>query len=131
MTANTSHTMNKTTEASAPTKSKEEVRVGVVHAYSVSADRLMIKFSQVTGSGGPETARILLSVSADAPHFRSAVSMVMMMAHTDHGSKYLAVRYSLPIVLTPVGEPEVNQLLEIGFGGIDPWSALSFNDWPT
>jgi hypothetical protein len=140
MTTTTSHTMKRTTEASAPTLSVSgdpsplsEVKFGVVHAYSVNADRLMIKFGVIPFFAGGETQRILLSVAADAPHFRSAVSMVMMVVHTDQGPKYLTVRYSLPnpIPGVPAPSPEVLQALEIGYGGTDPNSALSFDDWPT
>ena len=141
MTTTTSHTMKRTTEASVPTQGvsppshdphpigQSEVKFGVVHAYSVDADRLMIKFSVIPFFAGPETRRILLSVAADAPHFRSAVSMVMMVVHTDHGPKYLTVRYSAPL-LTPTSGPEVFQALELGYGGADAVSALSFDDWP-
>lgn len=138
MTTTTSNTMKRTTEASVPTLSisadpQSEVKFGIVHAYSVNADRLMIMFSVVPIQAGPETKRILLSVAADAPHFRSAVSMVMMVVHTDHGPKYLTVRYRLPIPGVPVPSPEVFEALEIGYGDVhtDGLSALSFDDWPT
>src|SRR5437899_3665099 len=140
MTTTTSHTMKRTTEASGPTQvvsgnlspsPLSEVKFGVVQAYAVNADRLMLKFSVVPYFMGPETQRILLSVAADAPHFRSAVSMVMMVVHTDHGPKYLTIRYSLPIPGVPAPSPEVHQALEIGYGGQAPGDALSFDEWPT
>jgi hypothetical protein len=134
MTTTTLRTTKRTTEASAPTPDPlSEVKFGAVHAYSVNDNGLMIKFSVVPFFAGPETDRILLSVAADAPHFRSAVSMVMMVVHTDHGPKYLTVRYSTPrsIPGVPAPSPEVFEALEIGYGGTDPASALSFDDWST
>jgi hypothetical protein len=134
MTTTTAHTTRRPTKASAPTPDPlSEVKFGVVHAYSVDDDRLMIKFTVVPFFAGPETDRILLSIAADAPHFRSAVSMVMMVVHSDHGPKYLTVRYSTPrpIPGVPAPSPKVFEALEVGYGGTDAASALSFEDWPT
>ena len=98
----------------------------MVDAYSVDADRLMIKFSVVTGTGGPITGRMLIYAAADAPNFRSWVSMVMIAHQTE---RYLNVRYStsLPIPGVPAPSPEVFQALELGVGN----EALQFDDWPT
>jgi len=128
MTTTTSHTMKRTTEASAPTESVppsplSKVRFGMVDAYSVDADRLMIKFSVVTGTGGPITGRMLIYAAADAPNFRSWVSMVMIAHQTE---RYLTVRYST-VILSPHPNPEVFTALELGVGN----GALSFDDWPT
>jgi hypothetical protein len=128
MTTTTSHTMKRTTEASAPTESVppsplSKVRFGMVDAYSVDADRLMIKFSVVTGTGGPITGRMLIYAAADAPNFRSWVSMVMIAHQTE---RYLNVRYST-VILSPHPNPEVFTALELGVGN----GALSFDDWPT
>jgi hypothetical protein len=123
--------MKRTTEASAPTESVppsplSKVRFGMVDAYSVDADRLMIKLSVVTGTGGPITGRMLIYAAADAPNFRSWVSMVMIAHQTE---RYLNVRYStpLPIPGVPAPSPEVFQALELGVGN----EALQFDDWPT
>ena len=132
MTTTTSHTTKRTTEASAPTQSVSgdpslislsKVRFGMVDAYSVDADRLMIKFSVVTGTGGPITGRMLIYAAADAPNFRSWVSMVMIAHQTE---RYLNVRYST-VILSPHPNPEVFTALELGVGN----GALSFDDWPT
>ena len=128
MTTTTSHTMKRTTEASAPTESVppsplSKVRFGMVDAYSVDADRLMIKFSVVTGTGGPITGRMLIYAAADAPNFRSWVSMVMIAHQTE---RYLNVRYST-VILSPHPNPEVFTALELGIGN----GALWFDDWQT
>jgi len=122
--------MKRTTEASAPTQSVSEepsplskVRFGMVDAYSVDADRLMIKLSVVTGTGGPITGRMLIYAAADAPNFRSWVSMVMIAHQTE---RYLTVRYST-VIPNPHPSPEVFTALELGVGN----GALSFDDWPT
>jgi len=127
MTTTTSHTMKRTTEASAPTESVppsplSKVRFGMVDAYSVDADRLMIKLSVVTGTGGPITGRMLIYAAADAPNFRSWVSMVMIAHQTE---RYLNVRYST-VILSPHPNPEVFTALELGVGV----GALAFDDWP-
>lgn len=96
----------------------------MVDGYSVDADRLMIKLSVVTGIAGPVMGRMLISVAADAPIFRSAVSMVMIAHQVE---RYLNVRYSLPLPGVPVPSPEVFQGIELGVGN----EALQFDDWPT
>ena len=132
MTTTTSHTMKRTTEALAPTQvvsgnpspnPQSKVRFGVVDGYSVDADRLMIKLSVVTGIAGPITGRMLISAAADAPNFRSWVSMVMIAHQTE---RYLNVRYST-VILSPHPNPEVFTALELGVGN----EALQFDNWPT
>jgi len=124
--------MKRTTEALAPTQvvsgdpspnPQSKVRFGVVDGYSVDADRLMIKLSVVTGIAGPITGRMLIYAAADAPNFRSWVSMVMIAHQTE---RYLNVRYST-VILSPHPNPEVFTALELGVGN----GALSFDDWPT
>ncbi len=129
MTTTTSHTMKRTTEASAPTQSVSadpsslsKVRFGVVDGYSVNANRLMIKFSVLTVAGSLGE-RMLIYAAADAPNFRSWVSMVMIAHQTE---RYLNVRYST-VILSPHPNPEVFTALELGVGN----GALSFDDWPT
>lgn len=133
MTTTTSHTMKRTTEASAPTQvvsgdpspnPQSKVRFGTVDAYSVDADRLMIKLSVVTGIAGPITGRMLISAAADAPNFRSWVSMAMIAHQTE---RYLNVRYREPIPGVPQPSPEVFEALELGVGN----EALQFDNWPT
>jgi len=117
--------MKRTTEASAPTESVppsplSKVRFGMVDAYSVDADRLMIKFSVLTVAGSLGER---IYAAADAPNFRSWVSMVMIAHQTE---RYLNVRYST-VILSPHPNPEVFTALELGVGN----GALSFDDWPT
>jgi len=119
--------MKRTTEASAPTESVppsplSKVRFGMVDAYSVDADRLMIKLSVLTVAGSLGE-RMLIYAAADAPNFRSWVSMVMIAHQTE---RYLNVRYST-VILSPHPNPEVFTALELGVGN----GALSFDDWPT
>ena len=126
MTTTTSHTMKRTTEASAPTESVppsplSKVRFGMVDAYSVDADRLMIKLSVLTVAGSLGE-RMLIYAAADAPNFRSWVSMVMIAHQTE---RYLTVRYST-VILSPHPNPEVFTALELGVGV----GALAFDDWP-
>jgi hypothetical protein len=119
--------MKRTTEASAPTESVppsplSKVRFGMVDAYSVDADRLMIKFSVLTVAGSLGE-RMLIYAAADAPNFRSWVSMVMIAHQTE---RYLNVRYST-VILRPQPNPEVFTALELGIGN----GALWFDDWQT
>src|SRR5262249_18257693 len=115
MTTTTSHTMKATTEASAPTQSisrdlQSEVKYGVIDAYSVDTDRLMIKFKFFT-SINLAMEQMLISAPADAPNFRSWVSMAMIAYQTD---RHLAVRYRTPIPGVPQPSPEVFEALELG-----------------
>jgi hypothetical protein len=101
---------------------EEVITWGTVDSYSVDDERLMIKL--VTGAIGRE----LIAVRADAPHFRSAVSMAMMAHHTP-GTK-VSVRYLTPtsasaIVSNPL---EIRYALELGIGS-EPDKTLSFDDW--
>ncbi|MDQ3566385.1 MAG: hypothetical protein M3436_20695 [Pseudomonadota bacterium] len=97
----------------------EHITWGYVDSYSVDEERLMIKL--VTGAIG----RRLISLRADAPHFRTSVSMTMMAYHTP-GTK-LTVRY-LKSKVAALNIDDIVYALEIGIGK-DPEKTLSFDDW--
>lgn len=92
---------------------------GLVEAYAVDGDRLMIKLN--CGA----INRKLVQVASDQPHFRSAVSMAMVAHHTGTrlSARYYAQR---PDVLE---SSDVITATEVGIGN-DPDEALSFDDWP-
>jgi hypothetical protein len=101
---------------------------GLVESYAVDADRLMIKLN------AGAIAHLLVSLAADAPHFRTVVAMTMMAHHT---RTRLTVRYAKPLnqlggrpdVNLPSSGPEILRALEVGIG-YEFDKALSFDDWP-
>ncbi|MEO8451220.1 MAG: hypothetical protein ABI647_15595 [Gemmatimonadota bacterium] len=91
---------------------------GMVSAYSVDADRLMIKLNVSA------IRRMLISVSAASPQYRSAVSATMMAFHN---KERIYIRYATPLISTSTTSSlEILQGSEVGVGE----DALSFDDWP-
>lgn len=99
----------------------EGITWGSVNSYAVDSDRLMIKLN------AGAINHPLISVGADAPHFRSAVSMAMLAYHTP-GVK-LTVRYFKPNRRQGLSGLDIWTGLEVAIGA-EPDEALAFEDWP-
>ena len=97
---------------------RNEITWGLVSAYSVDAERLMIKLNVSA------TRRMLISIRSDAPQFRTAVSMTML-AH--HNGERLYVKYVDDLRRVPTADRlEVYNGVEVGLGE----DALDIEDWP-
>ena len=104
-----------TTEApmKAAADTEEKTASGWVRGFTVDDDRLLIKLDCSA------IFRMLVAFPADAPNFRTAVSLTML-AYTNN--ERLSVRYTLP---GRMQRPLVTQGIEIGLGE----KAFEIADW--
>lgn len=102
--------------ATSPFLGVEKTTWGKVSAFTIDADRLLIKLNVSAIS------RMLVSVEVAEPHFKSAASLTMIAYNNGES---LSVRY-LDSNLDPVGRPETMVGREFGLGE----DAFELEDWP-
>jgi hypothetical protein len=111
-----------------PIRIGEGTTWGLVEAYAVDAQRLMIKLN------AGAISRLLISLDSEAPHFRTVVAMTVMAHHT---GRRLTVRYAQPAQVhagplvpgSASSGPEILRAVEVGVGN-EFDKALSYEDWP-
>ena len=94
----------------------EKITWGRVSAFTIDADRLLIKLNVSAIS------RMLVSVGLDEPHFKSAASLAMIAYNNGES---LSVRY-FDAHLDPSDQPETMIGREFGLGE----DAFEIEDWP-
>ena len=97
----------------------QRITWGTVDAYSVDANRLLVKLD----AGAISKPQV--SVATDAPHFEAALSMTETVYQTSGAE--LTVRYLEPDRRIPTSDPVVYPALEVAIGQ-DPSEALSLED---